>query len=395
MVMNDASVSQVDQSEKSPGARQKRPRGKSKSVREYILGAFSKGDWLPPETEIATRLGVSRYAVAQALNELHVQGLVVREPGRGTLLVGEPELVIPSPVSVAKTVVFICSELSSYLALGLISSLQRDLGDHDCRIALRSSDHRANMEIARIKELRSGGFAGAIIIPDSPDLIHSEILSLHQSGFPIVLMDRPIEGLPVPSVATDHFAGAVEVVSHLISLGHRRIAHITYGGQWHESHAVTLRHKGYLHALQQAGIEPDDSLVSYLDLPPGDSSPDTQHSELSAYIAMHKLLASPARPTAVFAVSDYLCKGIALAATNHGLKIPEQISIAGFDHDVAVWPDHLVLTTYAHPIRELAQAAAAMMSAALNGTPIPAVPVVIPGRLIPGNSTCPPPSPMR
>jgi DNA-binding FadR family transcriptional regulator len=64
MVMNDASVSQVDQSEKSPGARQKRPRGKSKSVREYILGAFSKGDWLPPETEIATRLGVSRYAVA-------------------------------------------------------------------------------------------------------------------------------------------------------------------------------------------------------------------------------------------------------------------------------------------------------------------------------------------
>jgi len=62
---------------------------------------------------------------------------------------------------------------------------------------------------------------------------------------------------------------------------------------------------------------------------------------------------------------------------------------------VAVWPDHLVLTTYAHPIRELAQAAAAMMSAALNGATIPAEPVVIPGRLMPGNSTCPPASPMR
>jgi DNA-binding LacI/PurR family transcriptional regulator len=359
------------------------------------LETFSKGDWLPPETEIATRLGVSRYAVAQALNELHFQGVVVREPGRGTLLGGVSEVAVQAPVSVSKTVVFICSELSSYLALGLISSLQRDLGDRDCRIALRSSDHRANMEIARIKELRSGGFAGAILIPDSPDLIHSEILSLHQSGFPIILMDRPIEGLRVPSVATDHFAGAVEMVSHLISLGHRRIAHITYGGQWHESHAIALRHKGYLHALQQAGIEPDDSLISYLDVPPGDTSPDTQRSELSAYIAMHKLLASAARPTAVFSVNDYLCKGVALAVTNHGLKIPEQISIAGFDHDVAVWPDHLVLTTYAHPIRELAQAAAAMMAAALNGTPIPAEPVVIPGRLMPGNSTCPPPSPMR
>jgi DNA-binding FadR family transcriptional regulator len=65
MVMNDASVSQVDQSKKPPAARQKRPRGKSKSVREYILGAFSKGDWLPPETEIASLLGVTRYAVSR------------------------------------------------------------------------------------------------------------------------------------------------------------------------------------------------------------------------------------------------------------------------------------------------------------------------------------------
>jgi LacI family transcriptional regulator len=136
-------------------------------------------------------------------------------------------------------------------------------------------------------------------------------------------------------------------------------------------------------------------LISYLDVPPGDSSPDTQRSELSAYIAMHKLLASAARPTAVFVANDYLCKGVALAATNHGLKIPEQISIAGFDHDVAVWPDHLVLTTYAHPIRELAQAATAMMSAALNGAPISTEPVVIQGRLMLGNSTCSPASVSR
>ena len=366
----------------------KQNRGKSLAVRQYILDTFSPGDWLPPEHDIAKSLQVTRYAVTRALNDLHSQGQVVREPGRGTKYTGarqSPDRI--NPQHTAKTYVFISTELSSVLAIGLISALERELGERNCRLALRSTDHKSSLEMTRIGELQTGGFSGAIIVSDNVQQIQNEILRLHEGGFPLVLMDRLQPGLRVPSVATDHFAGAVAVVSHLISLGHKRIAHITFGGVWHESHAVKLRHEGYQFALRSAGIQPEDSLIAYLDLPEGNASPDTQRSELSAYIAMHKLLASQSPPTAVFAVNDFLCEGIVLAATNHGLKIPDQLSLAGFDYDAYIAPNNLSLTTYAHPIKELAHAAAEILLASAAGLRPSVDPVVIPGRLVLGNST--------
>ena len=105
-------MAESDHNKKLSDVPKKSPRGRSQSVREYILATFSKGDWLPPETELASRLEITRYAVSKALNEMHTHGLLQREPGRGTLVAWLPEVTSPEPRRVAQTVVFICSELS-------------------------------------------------------------------------------------------------------------------------------------------------------------------------------------------------------------------------------------------------------------------------------------------
>jgi GntR family transcriptional regulator of arabinose operon len=364
-------------------AKPKRARGASNVVRKFILDSCSKDQWILPESELADRLGVTRYAVTKALNELCSQGIVRREPGRGTQVIG----AAPSSKPAGSNIAFIASELTSVLALGLVSALQRELADLNFRLALRATEHKGSLEIARIHELRDGGFRGAIVTPDNLKQTGAEIASLYESGFPLVVADRPIAGVHVPYVATDHFQGAVAVVSHLISLGHTRIAHVTYAGDWHESHAVWLRHEGYLHALREAGIEADPSLIGYVDVLEGEVSPDTEKLGLSAYIATHRLLAAKEPPTAIFAVNDYLCDGIVKAAMNHGLAVPADLSIAGFDHDAYVSPEGLVLTTYAHPLAEISRALVNSLQQQMSGSATPSLATVIPGRLILGNST--------
>ena len=127
--------------------------------------------------------------------------------------------------------------------------------------------------------------------------------------------------------------------------------------------------------------------MGYVDVLEGEVSPDTEKLGLSAYIATHRLLAAKEPPTAIFAVNDYLCDGIVKAAMNHGLAVPADLSIAGFDHDAYVSPEGLVLTTYAHPLAEISRALVNSLQQQMSGSATPSLATVIPGRLILGNST--------
>ncbi len=382
------SVSPLD----SPSESGKKPkvRGLSDRVKAYLLTNFREGDWLPPELDLAAELGVTRYAVSKAFNELFSQGLVQREPGRGTRMVSGPESARRNPPD--GLVAFICSELDSCLSVPLISALQAECAAAGLRLALRSTDHRASLETAALSELESSGFAGAIVIPDDMERSAQEINRLVSRRFPLVVLDRMPVGCVAPFVATDHFAGAKEIVTHLVGLGHQRIGHLTYEGAWHESSGVRLRHEGYIAALREAGINPEPQWVGSIPVKSqnDDPSPHTNAPTLDSYIATHKLLCAPNRPTAIFVVNDYLASGVIEAAINHGLSVPKDLSVAGFDHDLHMGPKNLSLTTIAHPVRRIASLAMQMLSQQLRGVFKGAGPqTLIPGTLIAGQSTAP------
>lgn len=150
-------------------------------------------------------------------------------------------------------------------------------------------------------------------------------------------------------VRIDDRRAAHEMTRHLIDLGHRRIGFI----KGHVAHSATpLRHQGFVDAMDEAGLEIAPELVL-----PGDFSFE------SGVAAAELLLRLPAPPSAVFASNDPTAVGVMTVANRLHLRLPEQLSIAGFDDSPiaqVVWPP---LTTIRQPIVAMANAAAAMLVA--------------------------------
>ena len=134
------------------------------------------------------------------------------------------------------------------------------------------------------------------------------------------------------------------MVAHLVSLGHRRIAHIV----GHPAHGASgWRLTGYQQGLERAGLKVDPSLVVQ-----GEFSFD------SGVRAAEQLFALKKRPTAVFAANDDMAAGVIHAALEEGLRVPQDVSVCGFDDTPIARQIHPALTTIRQPTREMGRLAA-------------------------------------
>lgn len=149
------------------------------------------------------------------------------------------------------------------------------------------------------------------------------------------------------TILIDDFAAAKDIVNHLISLGHERIAFVR---GLEDQDATHKRFKGYKSALEGANIEFDDSLVFL-----------GEFDFVSGMIAGDKILDLPSRPSSVFAANDDMAAGVLVSALKRNIKIPEQLSIAGFDDSELaekMWPQ---ITTVRQPIFEFGKRAAEIL----------------------------------
>ena len=173
-----------------------------------------------------------------------------------------------------------------------------------------------------------------------PARASQQLTRLYQQGFPVVIIDDQLEQT-TPWVGTDNTAGAYMAVRHLIKLGHRRIAHIQGPNEYLASHD---RYNGYRQALLDEGITPDPELVLE-----GDFMPPTGRS------CAKKLFELPLekRPTAIFAATDQMAYGVLSAAEEHGISIPQDIALVGFDDDAPSAHVRPALTTIRQPVYEM------------------------------------------
>lgn len=155
-------------------------------------------------------------------------------------------------------------------------------------------------------------------------------------------------------VDVDNYAGARQAVEHLVQLGHRRIATITgLPGMA----ATQDRLAGYRDVLQEAGISGRRSWIS-----------EGNFDQASGQQAMQRLLDSEPRPTAVFAASDAMALGALQAATQRGLRVPDDVAIIGFDDIPETSRTSPPLSTVQQPVFELGQAAARLLIQLLTET---------------------------
>lgn len=178
---------------------------------------------------------------------------------------------------------------------------------------------------------------------------------LHTATIPLITVDVPIDVESATCIGCDQVQGARMAVSHLIEMGHRRIAFIA--GHWHApvSHE---RCQGYQQAMEAAGLSIRPEWIVEGDF-----------TRQSGAHCMEQLLALESRPTAVFCASDLMALGAMTAAQLSGLQVPNDISIVGFDdiHEAAAAQPPL--TTVHQPRHRLGTMVADTAIEAIRGGP--------------------------
>ena len=215
---------------------------------------------------------------------------------------------------------------------------------------------------------------GVLIAPpggDDPALLN--FITHHH--LPVVLISprHPTEHQTVVEV-TD-YDGAVSATHHLIGLGHRRIAHLM---SLKTERVTNERLRGYLAALEEAGLLPDHTLIGQ-----GDNSVASGLSEA------RRLLDRTDPPTAFFAANDEMAVGVMIAAWQRGLRVPQDVSVVGFDDAPIAQQVFPALTTVAQPISSIAQVAVEALIALIHDPLMPANQFKVSTRLIVRQSCAP------
>lgn len=194
-----------------------------------------------------------------------------------------------------------------------------------------------------VADVRTDGYILTPPLSDDDRLLGA----LEAMGTPYVRIAPYRDAARGPHVSMDDAGAAFELTSLLLRLGHRDIGFIA----GHRDHGAThLRYGGYSSALRSQGVPLSQKLVKQGDF-----------TARSGIERAEELLAGPDRPTAIFACNDEMALGVHLVASRLGLKVPNDLSICGFDDMPAarlVWPQ---LTTVRQPIAEMSAAAVDML----------------------------------
>lgn len=305
---------------------------------------------IPTENDLIERFDVSRNTVRQALAELANDGVIYKIQGSGSFFTGEARPTRAQSYLIG----VIVPRLAFYIYPRIIEGIDDVAHQNDYNIILRSSDVNPEKELFCINQFFERGVDGILIEPsggfqrfeDSPNFQRLKELTI-----PIVFMDWAIDDPEISYVSTDDVEGGFRATNYLIAAGHRRIASV-----WLRNTIPGLkRHQGYVKALKLHGLDYDARLDKSV------SVEDWQGPE-TIMACMRELFAlGPERPTAVFFFNDDGALHGYAAIREAGLKIPDDISVIGFDDSELALRAEVPLTSMIHPKYQLGKWAAEML----------------------------------
>ncbi|WII35774.1 LacI family DNA-binding transcriptional regulator [Paenibacillus thiaminolyticus] len=270
--------------------------------------------------DIAKKANVSAMSVSRVINNT---GRVSEKTRDKVKQVMEEMRYIPN--SVARCLVTQESKIVSLLITDItnpfFTTMARGAEDaamrHGYRLMFGNSDESFSKEKDYVEMILSMRVDGVLFAP-SGDQSKEHLEWLQRQNVPFVLLDREVPGIDCDAVLGDSLDGAKRMVAEMIRYGHRRIA-LVNGAQ--DVSTARERQAGYIKALQEAGIELDESLIM-----------QTSYSRVQDLSVAHWMeLAPEARPTAIFAANNMLALSVLKSVRSLGLRVPDDLSIACFD----------------------------------------------------------------
>jgi LacI family transcriptional regulator len=290
--------------------------------------------------QVAEKAGVSITTVSHVLNQTRVVSKDVQER---VLAVIHELHYIPSAVARSlkndktHTIGMVVPNSSNPYFAELIQGIEDAAFELGYSIILCNSYDDPKKQVAYIRVLMEKRIDGLILVSSGSDSELTQLLS--NETIPKVLVDRELSGISADCVETDHEDGGYRATRYLIELGHRDIACVS--GPQHLL-ASSARVEGFRRALREARIKPRADHVIYSDF-----------SSKGGFSAFQQLLALRHRPTAVFAGNDLMAIGGICAANVQQVRVPDDLSVIGYDDIALASYCSPPLTTISQPKHEI------------------------------------------
>ncbi len=257
----------------------------------------------------------------------------------------------------------------------ILSGVAEGAYDHDLRLLLSPTQHDHAREASLLERLTRDVTDGALIV--LPEETSPELERVISDARPVVVVDPLLPlGERVPCVSVSHRGGADGAMRHLLELGHRRIGAVTGPPGWV---ATEARREGYRAALARAGIPFDPAL---------EVASDFERAAGASAAAV--LLSLPEPPTANFAFNDAIAVGTMRAAHELGVRVPDELSVIGFDDIAYATMVGPMLTTVRQPLGELGRTAVNLLLRLLERPGSEPRQIELSTRLVVRDTTAPP-----
>jgi LacI family transcriptional regulator len=321
--------------------------GVSRTAVSYVLSGRTAGVRVPDATRqrilhAAEQVGYRRNALGVALRSGRMDTVGIIAPV--SIMVGEP----------GKPGGVYYKDLTAALAAAAFDAGLNPL--------LMSETPQHSISLADLSDRR---IDGVILVSKSNN--ESLVQDAANAGIPCITISRNVGGW---QVETNHEQGGRLAAQHLLELGHRRIAYLTYD---ENAYSSRLRREGFRSALREAGIAPETQKTLL------------HHQPDAVRTALH----APDRPTAIFCFNDELAVWLRDLCQEEGIRVPDDLSMIGFDNNVLAVTMRPRLTSVESPLIELAGMALTLFQQKLRGEDPPPSPILIAPRLVVRDSTAP------
>lgn len=297
-------------------------------VSEIHDGKYPAGQRLPTEAELMRREGVARITVRNALNLLAKEGYIDRSPRRGSIVRERGATGFPAPAG-SPVVVLIMGNYAYGFGYGVMSGILEKCAEYGYHLIIKESRNNQKKEEAIFQDLKKIRYSGLIVQPAVGEEYNPWLVHAVYGGFPLVMFDRMLPGIHAPYVGTDNIRMSELAVSKLLQQGHEYISLITLTGE--QTSSIRERITGFTRACAKAGVPVhyglwmDHLLTSGTADLSENAVPDKTCEQIVRHLKKHPEI------TAVYATESNITLAVLKAAEQLGLKIPEQLSVVGFD----------------------------------------------------------------
>ncbi len=260
-------------------------------------------------------------------------------------------------------------DIASAFFGAILAGIERELDGSAYTSMIIPGSWHVDKEIRALDILLGRQVDGLIVL--SGDIADDQLIELSHE-LPLIVVGRTVPGLEQDCLQVDNFQGAYSATRHLVELGHRRIVHVAGPVNQHDA---ARRRDGYCQALVDSGLKVDKNLIV-----------DADFGEQSGLMAVETLMTRGTLFSAVFASNDQIADGVLLGLYRHGLRVPRDVSVIGFDDQPGSAYTIPPLTTVRQPTWNMGVGAARGMLSLLQQREVN-LPTIVPELVIRESTT--------